>query len=304
MATANFDTTTANSLNEDLLSIEVLMDVGPASGMKGGLITFMETTDEPGGTLQFLHGVSLHTTPGDNRNVPFIYYGDVEDGEVESIPFMKALLAETDEVNALNTMDRLVTQFSNDENLVLVGPFADAAANTKKIITRKSMYLPFALVSQVIGRNLTPRQAVQVLVPLMDALELVLPQLTQFLLAACTKTTNNHAPVTVQDSTEVGLIHTRPRMSKVDNSRRINILHRQLPALSSNGSDLGNSVATITNIVNATEGLRTSVDRSMTQRRLNIVERARPTSVETKFPHQFDCILKATGVEREEDVPV
>ena len=165
LATANFDTTTANSLNEDLLSIEVLMDVGPASGMKGGLITFMETIDEPGGTLQFLHGVSLYTTPGDNRNVPFIYYGDVEDGEVESIPFMKALLAETDEVNALNTMDRLVTQFSNDENLVLVGPFADAAANTKKIITRKSMYLPFALVSQVIGRNLTPRQAVQVLVP-------------------------------------------------------------------------------------------------------------------------------------------
>ena len=200
-------------------------------------------------------------------------------------------------------MDRLVTQFNNDENLALVHPFAETAAHTKKITTLKCMYLPFALVPHVIGQNLTPRAAVQVLVPLMDALELVLPQLTQFLLAACTKTTDNNAPVTVQDSTEVGLIHTRPRMSKVDNSRRINILHRQLPALSSNGSDLGNSVAALTNISVATEGLRTSLDRSMVQRRLDIVERKKPTSVETKYPHQFDCILKATGMEREEDLP-
>ena len=72
LATSNFDTTTTNSKNEDNLLVEVMMDVVPSSGMNGGLITFMETTDVPGGTLQFLHGVSLHTTPGDNRNVPFI----------------------------------------------------------------------------------------------------------------------------------------------------------------------------------------------------------------------------------------
>ena len=95
LAIAHFDTTTTNSKNEDQLLEEVMMDVGPSSGMNGGLITFMEKTDELGGTLQFLHNVSKHTIPGDNRNVPFIYFGDVEDGEVESIPFMKGLLAET-----------------------------------------------------------------------------------------------------------------------------------------------------------------------------------------------------------------
>ena len=68
LVTSNFDTTTTNSKNEDELLVEVMMDVGPASCMNGGLITFMEKTDEPGGTLQFLHGVSLHTTHGDNRN--------------------------------------------------------------------------------------------------------------------------------------------------------------------------------------------------------------------------------------------
>ena len=60
---------------------------------------------EPGGILQFPNGVSLHTNPGDNQNVLFIYFGDIKDGEVESIPFLKTLLAEADKVIALNTMD-------------------------------------------------------------------------------------------------------------------------------------------------------------------------------------------------------
>ena len=51
LATAHFDTTTTNSKNEDQLLVKVLMDVGPASGMNGGLITFMEKPDELGGTL-------------------------------------------------------------------------------------------------------------------------------------------------------------------------------------------------------------------------------------------------------------
>ena len=105
LAAAQFDTTTANSKNEDLLLDEAMMDVGPGSGMVGGLITFMEKTDELGGTLQFLHNVSKHTVHGDNWNVSFIYFGDVEDGEVESIPFQKGLLAETEEVIAWETMD-------------------------------------------------------------------------------------------------------------------------------------------------------------------------------------------------------
>ena len=196
-ATANFDTTTTNSKNKDELLTEVMMDVGPLSGKNGGLITFMETTDVPGGTLQLLHGTSLYTTRDDNRNVAFIYYGDVEDGGNESIPFLKGLLAEADEVNTLNSIDQLVIQFNNNEALDLVDPFADTAAHTKKITTRECMFLPFALISSAIGRNLTPRAAFQVLVPLMAALEFNLLQLTHFLLAAWTRTIDNYPPVMV-----------------------------------------------------------------------------------------------------------
>ena len=102
-----------------------------------------------------------------------------------------------------------MSKFSNDEALDLVGPYNDSSQFTKKITTRNSMFLPFALVPYVIGQILTPKAAVQVLVRVMTALGLELPQLTRFLLAACTKTADNHPPVTVQDETEVGLIHNR-----------------------------------------------------------------------------------------------
>ena len=115
------------------------------------------------------------------------------------------------------------------------------------------MFIPFALVPHFIGKDLTPRAAVQVLVPVMAALELELPQLTQFLLAACTKTADNHPPVTVQDQTEVGLLHTLPRMFKVDNAWRANILHWQLPSLQPGGSGLTNSVVSIQNIAISTK---------------------------------------------------
>ena len=86
LATALFDTTTNTSKNEDQLLPEVMMDVGPANGMNGGLVVFMERRDHLGGTLQFLHNIALHTS-GDNHNVAFAYFGDVEDGGVESVPF-------------------------------------------------------------------------------------------------------------------------------------------------------------------------------------------------------------------------
>ena len=104
LATTHFDTTTANSKNEDQLLVEVMMDVGPANGMKSGLVAFMEACDKLGGTLQFLHNVSLHTS-GENCNVAFAFFGDVEEGEVKSVPFQKGLLGETDAVFAPKTME-------------------------------------------------------------------------------------------------------------------------------------------------------------------------------------------------------
>ena len=92
-------------------------------------------------------------------------------------------------------------------------------------------------------------------------------------------------------------------MIKVGNVWRTSILHRQLPALSSDGSDLGNSVSALTNISTATEGLGTSMDRNVNQRRLDIEVKKKSTTVAEKYPYQLDRTLKACGVVREEDLP-
>ena len=196
LTAALYDTTINTSKNEDQLLVEVMTDMGPATGINGGLIVFVEETDKLGGAIQVLHNVTVNPR-GDHRNVAFIYYNDVEDVAVESIPFQKALLAETDDVIIPNTMTRLLQQFTTDENLDLVGPYAEGAPFTKKITIRNTMFLPFALIPYVMGQNLTSKSAICILVPVMNSLGLELPQLTDFLLVACTKTTDNNPPVTV-----------------------------------------------------------------------------------------------------------
>ena len=72
-------------------------------------------------------------------------------------------------------MEQLLQKFSTNEALDLVGPFVDTQPFTKKITTRNSMFLLFALVPYVTGQDLTPKAAVRVLVPVMTALGLKLP---------------------------------------------------------------------------------------------------------------------------------
>ena len=88
LTSAIYDTSTNTSKNEDQMMPEVLMDMGSATGMNGGLIVFVETTDKLGGTAQVLHNITVHPND-DHCNVPFAFYNDVGDGAVESIPLSK-----------------------------------------------------------------------------------------------------------------------------------------------------------------------------------------------------------------------
>ena len=204
LTAAHFDTTAPNSKNEDQLLVEVLTNLGPATGMNGGLIVFVEETDELGCTLQVLHNITVNPRD-DYRNV-FAYYNDVEDGDMETIPFQKSVLVETDEVIVPDTMARLPQHFTTAENIDHVAPYVEGAPFTKKITTCNAMFIPFALIPHVMGQILTLKSVICILVSVMTALGLELPPLMDFLLVACTKTTNNNPPVTitVQDKSEVG----------------------------------------------------------------------------------------------------
>ena len=166
------------------------------------------------------------------------------------------------------------------------------------------MFLLFALIPHMMGQNVTPKFVIRILVPVMNALGLELPQLTDFLLAACTKTTNdNNPPVTVEDKSEVGVEHNLQPIFKVNNSRKLHILYEQLSSLQPGGSDLAHAVS-IQNIAASTESLRAAFMNNTNQRRVDAETRNKPTTVGERYPHRLDHILKLCNVESEDDLPV
>ena len=165
---AHYDTTINTSKNEDQLLVEVLTNLGPTAGMNGGLIVFVDETDQLGGTLQILHNITVNPQD-EHRNVVFTYYNDVKDGDVETIPFQKSVLAETDEVTVSNTMARLLQHYTTTKTLDLVGPYAEGDTFIKKITTRNATFIPFSLILHVMGQNLSLKAAIRNLVPVMAA---------------------------------------------------------------------------------------------------------------------------------------
>ena len=71
----------STSNNQDEMTTEVMIDMGPVAGMNDGLIVFMKTPDELGGTIQVLHNIIVHPS-GKSCNVPFAFFNVVEDGAV------------------------------------------------------------------------------------------------------------------------------------------------------------------------------------------------------------------------------
>ena len=104
----------------------------------------------------------------------------------------------------------MLSIFTGDANLDLVGPFVADVASTKTTQTQNSMYIPFPLLPYVIGQNLTPKVAIHILIPVMSSLGLKCKPLINFLLVAATYTTGNGLhlaapPITIQDNEELGV---------------------------------------------------------------------------------------------------
>ena len=196
----------------------------------------------------------------------------------------------------------MLQNFGSDEAVDLVSPYTDSQGFTNKITTRNSTFLHFALIPFVMGQNLTPKATVRILVPVISLLGLELPQLINFLLATCTKTVDNHPPVTVHDKSEVGFEHQLQRLFKVDNSRKLNIFYKQLTALQPGGPDLGHAVS-MQNIMESLEEVRVAFVNNMNHRCIDIETRNSPTTFGERYSHFFDRVLKLCDVEREEDLP-
>lgn len=118
----------------------------------------------------------------------FAYVDDVHGIDIQLVKIKDGIFTRTEEIEVADSIDKHndVLQIKPDKKMM--GPL-DASYNNKKTIrTRKSMFIPYKLAHLVIGKDLTPREAWQVLVPAIQAwnLETVCRPLIYFLLVTNT----------------------------------------------------------------------------------------------------------------------
>ena len=213
------------ALDGENLQEELLLDL--SVDMTGVVGAFVATDSDPAGKLQVLHGFLRHQGTSLNRGWVFTYLNDVEGLDLDIVEPDEDLLEVAPETRIYTSVDRQLQRFDGDAALQVVPRHAANAANTQAVKTRMAMCFPYPLVPYVINQNLTPRQAISTLVPIIRDLELephVAPSL-DFLMVASTATVGG-PPATAVES-----LGTAPDLgvAQVANNRRKKLLFVQLP---------------------------------------------------------------------------
>jgi hypothetical protein len=127
--------------------------------------------------------------------------------------------------------DRHQTLLTGEPTKTMVGPFEADATNVHTVRTRGAMFIPFELVSLLLDKDLTAREAFLAVYPRLEDNDLVdaCRPLIEFLQVASTQpTAGNSRLVTLQD--RIGLAD-HPVRAAVLCQRRTAVLYRVLPAL-------------------------------------------------------------------------
>jgi hypothetical protein len=137
--------------------LNILADFGSPVGAIG---FFVHGGGSPTGLLQVLHGVQnfpgLPGRPSADLRQTFAYLVDVVGIDAVTIAFDEECLGTTESVIP-GTHDRVMQLLAEEPSAELLGPFPSTEANTRTVKTRMAMYLPFDLVSIVLGRDLSAR---------------------------------------------------------------------------------------------------------------------------------------------------
>jgi hypothetical protein len=164
----------------------------------------------PTGNLQVLHEIqNFPGLPGrasSDRRQTFAYLGEVVGIDAVTVAFDEECLAVTDSVIVPGTHERVMQLLNDEPTAEVLGPFPSTEVNTRTVKTRATVYFPFEAVSVVLGRDLTARQAYELLVPTIVAngLATALKPLVDYLtVALVSPNTTDVTPVTVR--TRVGL---------------------------------------------------------------------------------------------------
>jgi hypothetical protein len=169
------------------LEREILTDFREPIGAIGIMVA---AADSKTGRLKLTH---LHASYASrlgrahvDRGGTFCYEGELEGTDACTVAFDRNQLGMTPYVNVAQMPGRHLSLLKGEPTKAMVGPFEAADANVHTIHTRTAMFVPFELVSSLLGKDLTARKAFLLVYPILednDLLEVCRP-LLEFLQVA------------------------------------------------------------------------------------------------------------------------
>ena len=285
---------------DDLLG-DVLLNNGPR--MTGGIAVMVDDPRNPGGVLQILHGASRSAVATFYLRT-FAYLGEVIGGDIETVELNPDLLRATAETRVVSDPARQIELLTAPgAELELVATHAAAAAGTDMIKTRMSMYIPYPLIPHVIDLDLTAKEALTTLEPVIAdlGLEAACQPLLQWLIVATTKVAGGEGaePNTLIRQTTAGV--TPQRLRAVHAERNEDVLYRQLPALKPTGGPKTDPA--VLGILQATREQRNAVTADLDDRRAERERLADPKSVQDRWPDYVERVCGLCHTEDHVDLP-
>ena len=289
------------SLKED-----ILLDMGVS--MSGGIGVMVSNNEVEGGTLQVLHSVYKHAGRDTHRGKIFASLGDAQGVDIDTVVFDDALLALTPETLCAKEVAYQQELFAaaSDET-ELVPPFTAETDQVQRLSVRRSVFIPFPLIPYVLDKNLTAREAITMLVPVIqsEGLEDFCQPLIEFLIVASTSlpAAAGAAPGAPQKSiVEKDTAGVTPeRLLPVVRDRRERLLYVHLPDLKP--KTVAASDPALLGIMNSIQDVHTAHIADVNDRRTEREQTKAGKTVEEKWPNFVDRLCKLCNVGNWEDLP-
>jgi hypothetical protein len=142
------------------LEREILTDFREPIGAIGIMVA---GAGSKSGRLKLTHGHASYTIrPGRghvDRGATFCYEGELEGTDACTVAFDRNQLGMTPYINVAQMPDRHLSLLEGEPTKAMVGPFEASDANVHTIRTRTAMFIPFELVSSLLGKDLTACEA-------------------------------------------------------------------------------------------------------------------------------------------------
>ena len=286
---------------DDLLG-DVLLNNGPR--MTGGIAVMVDDPRNPGGVLQILHGASRSAVAAFYLRT-FAYLGEVIGGDIETVELNTELLRSTAETRVVSDPARQIELLTAPgSELELVPTHAATAVGTDMIKTRMSMYIPYPLIPHVIDLDLTAKEALTTLEPVIAdlGLEAACRPLLQWLVVATTKVAVGEGaePTTLIRQATAGV--TPQRLRAVHAERNEDVLYRQLPALKPTGGPRTDPA--VLGILQATREQRNAVTADLDDRRAERERLADPKTVQDRWPDYAERLCNLCHTADHDDLPM